>query len=188
MSAWLASAYPGIWGRRIIPIGARTQEQVAEFQRSSRFAVVPSAWDTFNYTLAEAMALESTVLGSTGAGASYLIEHGRTGFRFAPDDPGGLAQLMLHVHTMSAADRRAIGVEARRAVAAQLDPSAAANASLSAFEALKTAPRSPLPSPWIREFFEAAADTGAELGHLENVSIRTLASHLKTRVARRIVG
>ena len=191
MSAWLAENYSDVWGRSVVPIGPRSATEVAALMASARFVVVPSSWDTFNYTLAEAMALGSVTIGSTGAGASYLIEHGRNGFRFEGDDPQALANWLLYAHNLDEAERRAIGAAARATVASELDPRRSAAAALAAVDALDPAQRPEPPAPWIRSFFEP--DAGRHIGpwgagHLENVSIRELASHLKTRIARKIVG
>jgi len=188
MSAWLAATYPDIWGKRVIPVGARTAGDVAALQASTPFAVVPSSWDTFNYTLPEAMSLGCVTLGSTGAGSSYLIEHGETGFRFGSDDSEALAQLMIRALTMNKAERQQMGSSARSAVAKQLDPLTCARTSLSAFASINASGRPELPGPWIREFFESSGRTAVGVGHLENVSIRELAGHLKTRVTRKLVG
>lgn len=188
MSAYLAATYPGIWGDRIVPVGARTAADLVTLQAGARFSAVPSSWDTFNFALAEAMGLGCVTLGSSGAGASYLIDEGTNGFRFAPDDPQGLGALMLEAHAMREPKRRDIGAAARETVARELDPFAAATASLSALGGLRSSRQPALPGPWIREFFESGAAPALSAGYLENVSIRSLASHLKTRVTRKIVG
>ena len=171
-----------------MPLGPRTAAEVVELQASAQFAVVPSSWDTFNYTLPEAMSLGCVTLGSTGAGSSYLIDHGETGFRFEPDDAEMLAELIIEAHEMNETRRSEVGSAARSAVARQLDPSASARASLSAFASLNASARPAQPGPWIREFFEPSNDQTIGTGHLENVSIRELATHLKARVTRKFVG
>jgi hypothetical protein len=187
MSNWLAATYPGIWGERIVPVGPQPAADVATLQASVPFSVVPSLWDTFNYTLVEAMSLGRTTLGSSGAGSSYLLEHERNGLRFAPDDPHVLAQAMVEALAMPEGRRATIGMAARETVARDLDPGLCAAASLSAFSSVGMSARLDVPGPWIRGFFDARSERVAE-GHLENVSIRRLASHLKSRLTRKLVG
>lgn len=186
MSGWLANTYPDVWGDRIIPLGSKSGLEVAQLQASVRFVVVPSTWDTFNYTLPEAMSHGCVTLGSTGAGSSYLIEHGSSGFTFAPEAPEALATLLLEAHSLGARRRQEIGAAARAAVAKALDPSGCAATSLAAFASLDSSRIRP--DSWIEAFFEPRAERAVDHGHLENVSIRDLTAHLGTRVARRLVG
>ncbi len=51
-------------------------EQTARLQAQAAFMVVPSLWDTFNFTCVEAMWSGRPVICSRGAGASELIEDG----------------------------------------------------------------------------------------------------------------
>src|SRR5262249_3631873 len=156
----------GIWGERIVPVGVRSAADVAAIQASVPFVVVPSVWDTFNYTLPEAMSLGCVTLGSTGAGSSYLIQHQRNGFTFLPDDPALLGSCLLEAHRLTADDRRRIGTAARETIAIELDPAECARASLAALSSLTVAPRPAPLGPWIREFFEVNADRPAGAGHL----------------------
>ncbi len=188
MSEWLATAYPDVWGSRILPIGRKNSEQVAQLQASARFVLVPSSWDTFNYSLAEAMALGAVTIASTGVGASYLIDHGKNGFCFPHDDPQALAELLLRAWKMDNSERKVLGLAARNTVARDLDPRKAAIVSLSKFESLQSSQRPNAPNSWIAGFFESSSDRTVATAYLDNLGIRQLATHLTTRVKRRILG
>jgi len=189
MSEYLSARYPDTWGTRIVPIGVRSAPEVAQLQASVGFAVAPSVWDTFNYSVAEAMGLGCVVAVSDGAGASYLVDNAANGYRFAALDHCALAAVLLEVSNLTAGRRRQLGDAARTAVERELNPAAVALASLHRFRDLAaTGTRSAVPLSWVSEFLAPNATAGAAGGYLENVSIRELARHLKTRVARKIVG
>ncbi len=186
LSDWLARTYPRIWGTRVVPIGQQPATVIARLQASVRYAVVPSLWDTFNYTLAEAMGAGAVVVSSTGAGGSYLIESGSNGFTFAVDDVTAFGQALVEAHALSPAQRNAAGTAARDTIACALHPPTIASRTLAELRSLSLA-RERRPGPWVREFFDPApAAGGSATAFLENVSIRDLARHLGTRIIRKI--
>jgi glycosyltransferase involved in cell wall biosynthesis len=187
MQQWLAHAYPGVWGSQVVPLGQRPHADTRRLQASARYIVVPSMWDTFNYTVAESMAAGSVTIASSGAGASYLIDHGVNGYRFDPLDPAQLAERLLEAHGLDAGARRRIGDAARETVVARLDPQAAAEATLEHFaEVSRRRMTAVRPVPWVRGFIEGTNDAIGEDAFLENVGIRTLGRHLGRRLLRRL--
>lgn len=189
MSRWLESRYPSLWGTRIVPVGQKSPEEVTTLQLSARFVVVPSAWDTFNYTLVEAMGLACATIASSGAGASYLIHDGANGFHIEPQDADALADRLMAVYDASEAQRRHWGHAARQTIASELSPESAARASLASLTRVASAPaKGRAIAPWVQEFFEASGTRTVGTGYLENVSIRELARHLKKRVGRKVAG
>ncbi len=187
MSAWLARTYPGIWGERIVPVGQQPHAAIAALQASVRYVVVPSHWDTFNYTLAEAMAAGCVAIASTGVGASYLLDTGVNGFVFPAGDPVALAQSLREAHAADPARRLTIGAAARQTSAAELSPESVATAALGLMRDIRPRPSTSRPSPWLREFVGlGAGPQPADDAFLENVSIRTLGRHLGQRLRRRL--
>jgi hypothetical protein len=184
----LTTQYPGIWGTRVVPVGLKTPAEVAMMQQSALFTIAPSRWDTFNFTVAEAMARGRLALCSTETGASYLIEDGANGGVFDVADPIHLSRMIAAAHDMSHAERAQIGAAARATIASQLTPSAVAKASLVDLASI-VGSRSPQPADWVRELFEPQGQhERQDDAHLEHVSIGALARHLGTRVTRKIVG
>jgi len=188
MSAWLTTHYPDIWGHRIVALGELPPADVQQLQRGARFVLVPSKWDTFNYALAESMGLGCLTLGSTGAGASYLIDHGVNGLRFAGTDAPLLAEQMMTAHEAPASWRQELGAAARETVVRELNPALIAERSLASLSRVSSVRPISGPGPWLREFFEPETSRVIDNGHLENVSIRELADHLKQRVTRKVLG
>jgi len=134
MSSYLANAYPEVWGQSVRPIGEILPEEVARRQHAAQFVVVPSIWDVFNYTAAEAMQASSVIICSDGAGASDLIEHGSNGFKVPADEPELLAEAIQHVAALSATRREKIGERGHQTIKRELDPKRIARRRLRTYE------------------------------------------------------
>ncbi len=137
-SEFLGESFPDIWGLKILPLPPEFPSVIARRQAEAGFVVVPSDWDVFNLTAAEAMAQKAVVICSDAAGASDLIEHGENGFIFKAGNAHQLAELIQRVRNLSAADRLEIGVRARTTVQEQLNPDRIAYMVLEELKLAKT--------------------------------------------------
>lgn len=97
MAEYLANTYPGVWEKSLHWHGSKPREEVARHQAEADIALIPSSWDTLNFTVLEAMRTGTPVVVSTGAGASYLVQHGVNGFTFPADDERALAGLLREI-------------------------------------------------------------------------------------------
>ena len=70
----------------------------------------------------------------------------------------------------------------------ELNPALIAERSLASLSRVSSVRPISGPGPWLREFFEPETSRVIDNGHLENVSIRELADHLKQRVTRKVLG
>ena len=86
--------------------------------------VLGSAWEGMPLVVGEAMAMEKPVVATDVGGVRELI--GDTGIIVPPKDSNALAQAMLHLMRMSAADRRAKGTLARERIQQHFDMNAKA--------------------------------------------------------------
>ncbi len=81
--------------------------------------VHPATKDTWGLVVNEAMAAGLPVLVSRAAGcAADLVGEGVTGWTFDPNDTDAIADALARIAELPAADRRAMGEAARRAIAA----------------------------------------------------------------------
>ncbi|MEM6325762.1 MAG: glycosyltransferase family 4 protein [Bacteroidota bacterium] len=84
--------------------------------------VHPSRMDQWALVVNEAMAAGLPVLVSTGSGCyPYLVEPGRNGWTFAPDDAERMTTLLLRLTDMPASARRTMG-EASQNIVARFGP------------------------------------------------------------------
>jgi glycosyltransferase involved in cell wall biosynthesis len=119
-SEYLARNYPDVWGKRLVWLGQVDRGEVEKKVQVADFLVVPSIFDVFNLTVAEAMEAGVPVVCSRAAGAEMLIEHGKSGLLFDPAKPDELAACLNRIVEMSAADRNEMGRKAQEAVKALL--------------------------------------------------------------------
>ncbi len=108
-SAHLAKAWPAVWGRHLFHRPQQPADITCRLQAEAAFMVVPSLWDTFNFTCVESMGAGTPVICSTGAGASELIENGVNGFVFEAGNAGMLAEALDRLLTLGSDERRASG-------------------------------------------------------------------------------
>ncbi|RQO71516.1 hypothetical protein DBR40_17105 [Pedobacter sp. KBW01] len=98
----LSQDYPMIWGKQIRLNAPLPTEELSTLQEKAKYAIVPSTWDMFNFTVLEYMANGTPVLCSVGAGASELIVHSKNGFTFGINDSKALAQLIEKMSNIDA--------------------------------------------------------------------------------------
>jgi glycosyltransferase involved in cell wall biosynthesis len=180
----LAERYPRVWNRRIEPRAPIPTVEVARRQAGALFNLVPSSWDVFNFTAAEAMASGRPTIVSTGAGASELVVDGENGFLFASEDAASLVGAIESVLTMSPLRLAEIGAAGRETVRRELDPMTIAAARIAAYRsAIATfAARAPAPiGGWLGEICRPSAVGPVGNAFLGQHPMRTLASHLVQR-------
>jgi glycosyltransferase involved in cell wall biosynthesis len=187
MSEDLQARYPDIWGRSLRHSGQRSGAEALQLQKAAAFAVVPSLWDTFNYTCVEAMAAGTPVICSTGAGASELIVDGENGFVFESGNPQALAGAMQKLLSVGSLGMKAIGSAGKETVLRALDPQANAELRVAAYQAAASGGRAALaPDDWLR--LAAAPLPGAteSLDYLDLIPLRDLVSHTARRSLRKV--
>lgn len=189
MSAQLAAEHPEVFGRRLRWAGPVPAARVRSLQAGALANLVPSVWDVFNLTAAEAMLAGRPVIVSRGAGAAELVEHGRNGLVCEAGDAAGLAEAMRTVLGMTESRRLALAAAAAETVRARLDPDRAASVRLDGFERLRreqAVASAPL-AAWIRELVEpdrvvASPRTAA----LDRLPLAELTRYLTRRLLARV--
>ena len=99
-SGFLEKNYPSVWGSKLLWIGPLGHTEAMNKISNAAFLVVPSIWDVFNLTAAEAMARRVPVICSRNAGAEMLIEDGRNGFLFNSERPEELAVCLRKISAL----------------------------------------------------------------------------------------
>ena len=98
--------------RRVRFLGAK--DDVRPFYAAADCFILPSRYDPFPNTALEALAMGLPAIVSTRCGAAEVVGHGRIGWVCEPDDPAGIARLMLEA---DAAIRSEAHEKAARALA-----------------------------------------------------------------------
>lgn len=123
-SEQLHSKYKEIWGSKVKPHLPLEHKLLVEEQKKSKYAVIPSTWDMYNFTCLEYMSGGTVVICSDGAGVSELIEHGVNGFKFPTGDAKSLAACIQKVQSLNEADYNLIVDNALQTLATKLAISA----------------------------------------------------------------
>jgi hypothetical protein len=160
---------------------------VVRRQRAAKFVVVPSIWDVFNYTAAEAMRAGSVVICSEGAGAADLIEHGTNGFKVPEEEPEALAEVIGRVAALPSANRKKIGEKGRKTVERKLDPERVARRRIRAYENLDSRNNKPdSDRTWLTEAVHPGGKFEVQperpLAFLDQHAVTKIGGHLVRRV------
>jgi glycosyltransferase involved in cell wall biosynthesis len=188
MLASLRRRYPAQWGGQIRHETTVPWDEAQRALQRAGALIVPSDWDTFNFTLAEGMAAACPVIASTGAGASHLIEDGRNGLRFAAGDAAALAEALTRFEALGPRERAALGEAGREAVKAQLDPARVAARRLEALRAVASRTAPPAAADELLEVLRPRAGQAAAWDFLAQFPARALGRELLRRGRVRVLG
>jgi glycosyltransferase involved in cell wall biosynthesis len=188
MSTFLAENFPDVWGRSVLPIGLRSMAETNELQSRAAFAVVPSTWDVFNFTVAEAMGAGRPVVCSERAGAVQLIEDGVNGIRVAADDPAALAEAIVRVQNLSNEERTEMGRRARETVETRLNPELIAGQRLSRYAEIARRGRGRAPVAAVLDSALRPGSAGANpFDFLNRFALADLTRYLRRRVLEKFL-
>jgi glycosyltransferase involved in cell wall biosynthesis len=162
--AHLEKEFPGLWGKSFEWSDSMPVDQARRAQAAADFAVVPSRWDTFNYTAVEAMALGTPLVISSGAGASYLCADGENGLIVPPGDPVALANAFEKLRDESL--RRRLAQAARRTVEREFDPERVVGMRLEGYREAISRGSERRAQGWFADPAEVVTRPWAQLGEL----------------------
>jgi glycosyltransferase involved in cell wall biosynthesis len=187
----LRQAWPDIWGKVVSQQPQQPFEQTARLQAQAAFMVVPSLWDTFNFTCVEAMGAGTPVICSTGAGASELIEDGVNGFVFENGSAESLAAAIERLLALSGPARDELAEAGRQTVLRELEPGRICGLRLAAYKKLvQDGPAKALPQDdWLRlACAPGDADSHGALDFLDHLPLRSLVEYSVTRSLKKLRG
>ncbi len=92
--------------------------------------------EPFGRTVIEAQAMGRAVVVSDAGGTAETVDHGVTGWRVNPSDPGALANAIDAILRLSPAERAALGIRARASVCAHYTTAAMQQATLEVYREL----------------------------------------------------
>ncbi|PZO19279.1 MAG: hypothetical protein DCF25_08840 [Leptolyngbya foveolarum] len=189
MSAYLEKTYPQSWPSNVRPLGTFSPSETQQHQSVAAFSVIPSLWDVFNFTCAEAMAQGQVVLCSHGAGAARLITNGVNGFTFPAGDSEALAQRLSRVTSLSTQEKERISLAARKTIQEQLSPQKTAMQRIEAYEKLLQKGRHPQrPSNWLLKAVSPDIPLARPLAFLDGLPLKALSQYVIKRSLKKTMG
>ncbi|BAU63261.1 glycosyl transferase group 1 [Stanieria sp. NIES-3757] len=78
-------------------VGGIKHSQLVELYQEADLLINPSLSESFGMSLVEAMAMGLPVIASRVGGMTGIVEEGKTGFLFEPDNPIALAEAMMRL-------------------------------------------------------------------------------------------
>lgn len=183
-SEQLSIDYPDIWKTRIVPHLPLVNDEIKKQQKQAKFAVVPSTWDMYNFTLLESMAAGTIVICSEEAGASDLVEDGINGFKFSVSQVEKLADHLQQVDTLTEKAYVSItnnAIETIKTLAGRhIVPVNIAlyQKVLNNFEPLK-------PNPYLETIYQPTTNTTAFKKVLDVQSLKKLSKYLAKRILKK---
>jgi glycosyltransferase involved in cell wall biosynthesis len=115
--------------RRIVVHGQKPAAQIDDFRRRGIVTVVPSRYETFGYTAAEALRLGCPLVAADSGGLREMVRDGETGLLFRTGDPQSLAAQIDRLLAMPELGAR-LGEAGRRDVARRYSPDSIAETTL----------------------------------------------------------
>jgi glycosyltransferase involved in cell wall biosynthesis len=93
----IRSAEAGGWRKNLDLLGLQMRGRIRETMHSADVFVLPSDFESFSYTLLEAMACGLPCIATDVGGNRDLVEPDRTGLLVPRRDPGSLAEAMIRL-------------------------------------------------------------------------------------------
>ncbi|MFT3722177.1 MAG: glycosyltransferase family 4 protein [Hyphomonadaceae bacterium] len=187
---YLRNTYPDVWGNLVTHHAPLAPASIADKQASAAFNLIPSAWDVFNFTVAEALASGRPTIVSSGAGASELIVDGENGFVFPAGDPDALARAIERSLALTPIKQKQMAQNALATLESSLVPDRIAAQRYEAYQAaITTHAASPavLPS-WLAQICSPPDENAGEDNFLENHPLRMLVGHAARRLVRKVTS
>ena len=168
----------------------QSPETVARLQASAAFCVVPSLWDTFNFTCVESMGAGTPTICSTGAGASELIEDGGNGFVFESGDAQSLVAALDRFLTLPAGQRKELGEAGKQTVRCKLDLERCVGQRINAYErTIRLGQQAAAPAEdWLREACAPGPQGKENLDFLDHLPLRAIVGYAVRRMRGKLFG
>ncbi|TCC92252.1 glycosyltransferase family 1 protein [Pedobacter frigiditerrae] len=97
----LSNKYPLVWNTYILHKLPVNNEHIPLIQQQTKFGIIPSTWDMFNFTCIEFLSVGTPVICSEGAGASELVIDGVNGFKYPDNDPIKLRECLYRASILT---------------------------------------------------------------------------------------
>ncbi|MFL5787231.1 MAG: glycosyltransferase family 4 protein [Flavisolibacter sp.] len=113
MSQFLSKNYPSVWQSNLRWLGEKDRAVVLKEIEECSFVIVPSLWETFNYTVLEAADLAKALIITNTTGASSLFTHEYDAIIIESGNSKALADSILLLYN-DVEKRNKLGTNARK--------------------------------------------------------------------------
>lgn len=120
MSEYLQKKFPEIWQKYFLWIGEKPHHIAMKTLEKALFIVIPSLWETFNYTALEAAAASKAIIITRTTGASYLFTHMQDAIIVDANNVKAMADAITLLQT-NAELRERLGANAKKVIEQNFD-------------------------------------------------------------------
>lgn len=182
MEVYLSKKYPGVVNKKLFFKGALSRTETLQIQSQARMVIVPSKWDTFNYSCVESMGLGKVVICSDGAGASELILDKKAGFIFKSGDSNDLAMAINEVISLNNEKILEIGANAKLIIQDKLNPTKIVNQMLFSYENLISNYSPIIIDTWLKSFMNQTHNASI----LNTFPAKALLNEISSRIFQKL--
>lgn len=185
---YLSKQYADIWGKHILHSPSVPNKEVLTLQQQTKFGIVPSLWDMFNFACLEFMAAGTPLICADGAGASELIEHGINGYKYAADTPIALANCIEMVVSLNEADHHKMGLAAQQTITNQLSASSLIPAYIDEYNRIKDTFTIKKSNVILNKLYLPSAPEDSLSDILNKQPLMLIMNYVKKRVLKKLKG
>ena len=100
-------------GKKVSFSGKVPREEIIRYYDSNDCFILISKWEVFGLVYLEAMSRGCITIAGKGEGMEGIIEHGVNGFFCEPGNANELANIIRHINSLSAVEKKSISDKAR---------------------------------------------------------------------------
>jgi glycosyltransferase involved in cell wall biosynthesis len=120
MSGNIARQFRDVWQKEFRWLGQKNYSEAMKTLEQASFLIIPSLWETFNYTALEAAMFGKAIIITKTTGASYLFTHMHDAVLIEAGDAEQLANAIVLLDTDKALRSR-LGENARQTISSYFD-------------------------------------------------------------------
>lgn len=178
----LYNKYPAIWGKKILPLSPVEQPELFKLQAAAKFGIIPSTWDTFNFTCLEYLALGTVVVCSDKTGVSELINIGQNGFKYSAENIEELTTCLKKVIKLTDLEYLTIATNAQNSLSEKLSPEIIIPQNLSLYNRSKINYTPSELNEYLAYNFKPLSSNQGIYSILKQQSLKTLIKYIYTRL------
>jgi glycosyltransferase involved in cell wall biosynthesis len=180
--------FPKVWGKKIIPSPPVEQKELFKLQAAAKFGIVPSTWDTFNFTCLEYLAQGTIVICSDKTGVSELIDLGENGFKYAAENIEELSTCLNKVIKLTDVEYLTIATKAQDKLSVQLSPQMIIPQNINLYNLSKTNFVPTELEAYLAYNFKPSSQNRSIYPILEQQALKTLIRYIYTRLKGKIIN
>lgn len=185
-SQQLTDIYPQIWNKKILPSPPIDNKELMEIQRKTKFGIIPSTWDMFNFTCVEFLSNGTPVICSEYAGASDLIIDGVNGFKYKNNNPVELSKCLEKAANLDESAYTEMSKQALQTVQQKLSPDIILPLSIAVYEDLMNKELPTVMNVYLETIFKPSNNSDSITTVLDQQPLKSLINYIFKRIKSKI--